>query len=259
MRTSMAVPLGDLGITDNSFGLNACRERRAADEPELSCWAPTGGQFGRPSTFGGASFGQAWIESVHSEPAILGTNPVEVWLRNEEAAARKLLVTLATAAGEVLARKNVRAAPDETTGVRLRWQLTRPDAPDVVVRVRDAGAPGLVLAERPISPEVRPPLTLRLHPQKFIVRDALLTVEVNLGPDLREQSRLVVELESLDDPGTRKSQKIPAIEAGRLECALAVEWLPPGRYELAVRLLAGDGKTLSVATEQIRVIEPAVN
>ncbi|HOZ48179.1 MAG TPA: sugar-binding protein [Candidatus Hydrogenedentes bacterium] len=47
----IAVPLSEVLKGSADFGLNLCRERKASQDPELSCWQQTGSQFGNPSVF----------------------------------------------------------------------------------------------------------------------------------------------------------------------------------------------------------------
>lgn len=47
----LAVPLSEIGIQKNLWGINFCRESRSS-ETEISCWAPTYGFFAKPERFG---------------------------------------------------------------------------------------------------------------------------------------------------------------------------------------------------------------
>jgi hypothetical protein len=50
-RLEIAVPLQRIVTDRPEFGFNVARERKAGGDNELSCWRPTGGQFGNPSAF----------------------------------------------------------------------------------------------------------------------------------------------------------------------------------------------------------------
>jgi hypothetical protein len=184
---------------------------------------------------------------------VRGSNPVEVWLRNDEDRLRRLVVTVDTSAGERVASKRVRMAPGESAGVRIRWRLTGQQAPDLILRLRDADSRAL-LAERPLSMEVREPLEVRLHPRQMLDRRTVVVADVSLGDDLRDSTRVSLRLAPRESGGGAWSREIGPPRGERMECVLDVADVSPGAYRLTMQVTGADGAVLGEASRDVTVI-----
>ncbi|MBN2309568.1 MAG: carbohydrate-binding family 9-like protein [Candidatus Hydrogenedentes bacterium] len=80
-RVEAAIPLSEVVVGGPEFGFNLCRERRAGGELELSCWKPTGGQFGTPSAFAAMRLDTAG----HALPALESSDAGSLELRTADA------------------------------------------------------------------------------------------------------------------------------------------------------------------------------
>ncbi len=242
-----AIPMADLGLSGQQFGLNVCRERRPMETLELSCWSPTGTGFAVPERFGLASLGQAWIADFQASPARLGTNTFTVTLMNETAETRSLNASLliqwpglqylrqlspSTAGGTSL-------APGERRAFTYEYGLSGTEVPQLIYRVYDAGrAVADPIAERVFTPRLVQPLSMAVRPQTTYLSEhaAAAEFEINLADDLRPKTQLSLCLQREDDGAVLRRASLSPIESSRLGVALNLRGLDPGEYALTATL-----------------------
>ncbi|MFO7945518.1 MAG: carbohydrate-binding family 9-like protein, partial [Armatimonadota bacterium] len=251
----MSIPMDDLGLTGSQFGLNVCRERRPMERLELSCWSPTGGGFGTPSRFGLAGLGQSWIRRLQAPPAHIGRNTFEVSIRNEidepvtlqpvlripedDSGAARTLMPLADA---VLSLQ-----PGEIASRSYGYLLSDTDSGQMVFQLSNAS--GEVITRRPFEPRVLPPLTVEVQPQTtYLSRDeADVTVHVNLGNEVRRNSRIVFVVYNTDTGKRLRAQTISEIKSDTVRARLDLSGLEAGTYDLKAVLEITDQATLQEA------------
>jgi hypothetical protein len=144
-------------------------------------------------------------------------------------------------------------APGESAGVRLRWRLTGQQTPDLILRLRDADSRAL-LAERPLSMEVREPLEVRLHPRQMLDRRAVVVADLSLGDDLRNSARVSLRLAPREGGAGAWSREIGPPRGERMECVLDVTDVSPGAYRLTMQVTGADGAVLGEASHDLTVI-----
>ncbi len=240
------IPMADLGLTGSPFGLNVCRERRPMETMELTCWAPTGGSFGQPSTFGTANFGQTWISALNVPPAALGTNNFGVTLTNGSATTRRIATQLSidgAASGDTQTVRPAGGRVDEielaagaSTTRNYAYEVMTSSAPELMLRITDASS-GQELATRTFTPEVASPMELTVRPQITYLANtqAIAEIELNLAEDLRAQSRLVLVL--YDAQGSRvRQQVVDSLRGDRLSARINIASLAAGKYTLRASL-----------------------
>lgn len=242
-----AIPMADLGLTGQQFGLNVCRERRPMETLELSCWSPTGTGFAVPERFGLASLGQAWIADFQAPPARLGTNTLTVTLANETEEPRRVRAVLLTGRsdGEDLRRLGAGTARGVILGSGRRKTVTHEyclwDArvPQLTYRLYDVEKPGAdPIAERVFTPRLVRPLSTAVRPQTTYLSEhaAAAEFEINLAEDLLPSTQLSLRLQREGDAGVLRRASLWPIEGGRLSVALNLRGLDPGEYRLTAAL-----------------------
>lgn len=242
-----AIPMSDLGLTGQQFGLNVCRERRPMETLELSCWSPTGTGFGVPERFGLASLGQAWIADFQAPPARIGTNTFTVTLINETAETRSFNASLLTQWSCLQYLRNLSAgiaggaplAPGERRAFTYEYGLSGTEVPQLIYRVYDAGkAVADPIAERVFTPRLIQPLMMAVRPQTTYLSEhaAAAELEINLADDLRPKAQLSLCLRREGDAAVLRSASLSPIESNRLGIALNMRGLDPGEYVLTATL-----------------------
>jgi hypothetical protein len=261
-RVELTLPLADLQATSTSFGFNLCRERRPTEVFELSCWSPTGGKFGEPSRFGVASFGASFLTSTTLGEGVVGTNSLIAAVANPTAAPLQAqLVVRCTAKDGASARTESKpiALPPGTNRQLAGPYVLRADSGDVVVDVslRDVKS-GKALASQRLSQTVSPPLTAKVSPAlSFTSRPTVsCTVEVAVSKDLRQGSRLTLELVD-DGSGKTVSKSVATRVGGDVLSAMLALGDAAGSYHLRATLLdANRGTVAQLETPISRVRGP---
>ena len=253
----LAIPLADLGITGSRFGFNVCRERRPMESLELSCWSPTGAGFGVPGRFGVAGLGHTWIGELDVPPASLGTNHFTVTLHNETAKSvtltQHVLLTWKKHKKELTAGTAISLAPGATRTRSVDYDLPEAEAPVITFTVKRADDPAKVLDRRTFSPAVQAPLSMNLRPRMYYLSEnrGALELEVNLAPETRRRSRLVLTMAPAEGNTPVRRQTLSSLAGNRLDARLDLTGLPEGTYTLEAVLLGPKGTSLTSASTRV--------
>jgi hypothetical protein len=260
----VGVPIASLGLSANTFGLNVCRERRPLESLELSCWSPTGDGFGVPERFGVASIGGSYLAEYRLGRGLVGSNELQLTIRNESRQARRLLATLSwqQRGQAALYRQEgpYDLAPGQSKELGIGYDIVTDKAPvELAVTVKDADG-GQVLTERRMQQAIPPALKLGLRPKLFYLSDDLgaLQLDLNLAAEVRQ--RAAVALRVLDAGGSRVLRRtvVTELKGRQMQGVLDLRGLGAGTYLLEAVLTAGPGPTARrLATTQVRFMRLA--
>lgn len=243
----LALPIAELGLTGGEFGINLCRERRAGGGTELSCWSPTGGAFNEPSRFVVAGLPGSWLRGLVVGTGTLGHNRLSVVLTNPEDTARRLSVRLTWWQGEGLALERtvgpLAVAPGEEREVSVGYQIDTAGLP-VHLEVAVLDEAGRALTARELQQEVRSALEMTASRSVLLAGERTLYVRTRLhvGPELLEQSRLVVALFRLPETRLVARSELTPPRSPVLRARLALPPPAPGEYSLQVILKDARGE-----------------
>ncbi len=244
-----ALPMADLGLTGQQFGLNVCRERRPMESLELSCWSATGTGFAVPERFGLASLGQAWISHFTAPVAKLGTNTFSVTLQNSTDQPRSLSAGLLTQWSRLQhlrylplgTARGIQIEPGGQRSFTFEYGLSGTELPQLVFRVYDAEKPAEGhIAERVFTPRLLSPVGLEVRPRTSYLSEgvAAAELEINVADDLRDRAQVSLCLSRAGEQTVLRRATVSPIAAGRLEAALNLDGLAPGAYRLTASLEA---------------------
>jgi len=250
----LSVPISELGLTQTSFGLNLCRERRAGGGLELSCWSPTGGGFAQPERFGLANMPTPYIAGFKLGEGLLGRNELMATLVNEGAEPGAFRLRLRCWQGEGAhvehLSKLIRLDPAQHAQVKLAYEITASAQP-VQLELAALDGRGQALAQRSFSQQAPEPLKMALRPRLFFLEEdaAGLEATVRVSEELRKRSQLVVAV--FTEPGMEliARQELEPIEAPLLSARLNVGGLGEGAYTVHVILKKREGEKLTRVAE----------
>jgi len=236
----LALPMGHLGITGTDFGLNFCRERRAAGGNQLSCWCPTGGGFNQPSKFALASLPGGYLQAFSVGDGQVGRSELAVVIKNPNARDRRLSARLVWQQGDKppseLKLGPYTLKPNERRDIVLRYDIALAGLP-AQLQLSVIGEEGEVLAEREVSQHVADVLGLAVSRCVFAGDDREMTVRglLHLSDGLLRNSRVTVAV--LDSgKAVEASQYLTPPGKGALRARLSLPELVPGDYALALLL-----------------------
>ncbi len=255
-----ALPLRSLGLAGTDFGLNICRERRAGDGVELSCWSPTGGSFNQPARFGLASLPGGWLQPFSVGEAVLGQNELTVTLENTTDEPRSLRARLRWWQGnETDAQASVRGPytlqPGATREISFTYDVHRAGEPiELEVAVLDA-AGGELAARRVTQPLVD---VLALDVSRHVLRDTAsrmaLRGVVRAAQNVRDEAVAVLAIFD-EQMWLRVREEIAPVEGEVMRAELRLPDLPPGEYSLHLVLKESAADDAArIAEEKVAVI-----
>ena len=243
----VAIPMRDIGLSGNAFGLNLCRERRPLEALELSCWSPTGDTFRRPERFGVARIGAQYIRHIQTAPPLLGRNALTATIENERGGPARLVAKLhwsqdGSASGFTESAPLDMAAKATRT-VSMHYRIGRDSGPvDLRFELRDLKS-GQLLTEHRMVQSVPSGLALRMPRASCHLGDTHVVVELDLAI-AEELGKTAVLTLVLADSGTiLREQRIGKLGGNRLTASLNVGGLPAGLYELAATLCPAGSRT----------------
>ena len=181
----LAIPLADLGLAQSSFGLNLCRERRPMETLELTCWSPTGGQFGKPDRFGLATIGAPFFSNVRLGRGVLGQNTFSATVTNRTDKEGRFVLKLhweqdAERPGTATAEP-VRLRPGQSAEAGARYAVgTGTEAVRLRATLADSES-GRELAAYHATQGTTPPLLLSVVPKAMFTQRTQCTMEAKLS------------------------------------------------------------------------------
>lgn len=236
----LALPMGHLGITGIDFGLNFCRERRAAGGNQLSCWSPTGGGFNQPSKFALASLPGGYLQSFSVGDGQVGPYLLPVVIKNPDERARRLSVRLVWQQGGGSPSEQklgpCTLKPNESRDLMLGYGIALAGMP-VQLQLSVIGEEGEVLAKREVTQHVADVLDLAVSRCIFTGEDREMTIRglLHLSDYLLRNSRVTVAV--LDSAKAIKaSQGLTPPGKGAMRARIFLPGLVPGDYALALFL-----------------------
>ena len=238
----LRIPLADLGLVGTTFGFNVCRERRPMESLELSCWAPTGGSFGRPERFGTATLGNAFVSALRLGDGVLGWNKAVVSMANRLKRSATLAVELRWRheggewrTVEVPTRP---LAPGQSETVDVPYLATSAAKPvELGFRLVEPASRKALWTYRAVQ-KVRPALGVVAKPStSFVGQDeAQVQLELALSPQWRQAAALRVALFTGDGQRPVAQQLIASPGGDRATARLSLRGLGVGEYRLRVAL-----------------------
>lgn len=239
-----ALPVADLGLTGNEFGLNLCRERRVEGDLQLSAWSPTGGAFLEPGRFGLALLPGNYLGDSALGEAMLGQNELTVTLANPDDRERRLRAELTWWQGDGIALQRslgpFTLAPGATREVTFGYDIaSSPDPVELEIAVLDED--GRALVRRQTTQQVAEVLALEVARRVLSdgERRLALRAAIRLQPRMLERTTLVLALFDEEMRLLGREERAPM---GRvMQATIELPDLAPGRYTLHLVLKPGTG------------------
>jgi len=239
----IAIPLRNVGLTGNVFGLNLCRERRPMEAMELSCWCPTGGSFRQPEKFGVAKIGTQCLKYISAGQPVLGANELTAVIVNEAGRPAQFMARLHWAQKgrkpSVAECPTGMLDPGETKRLGLSYRAAADDAPIRLKFELISDERGKVLAEHKLEQSVRRALDLKLSQAFYHLsqHNAAAQLEVAASQDLRKRCALTLTLSAADSPTVLRRHLLKPVAGSRVVAQLDVSGLAVGRYTLTASLV----------------------
>ena len=236
-----SLPLRDLGLTGSDFGLNLCRERRAAGGNRLSCWTPTGGGFLQPSKFGLATLQGGCIRSLTVSKGMLGRNELTVTVANPDEHERTLTGTLVVSqTGEppaAVQENTDRLRPGQPQQLTFGYRIVQAGTP-VQLDLTITDEHGKTRARQQATQAVADVLYMAVSRRVFTrsLRQVAVRGILQVTDELLKHSRL--SLAVLDANGQEVAEKTLSPANRTMRADLLLPELNPGDY--ALRLAVSD-------------------
>jgi len=241
-----ALPVAGLGLTGTDFGINICRERRAAGGTELSCWSPTGGGFHQPGRFGLASLPGGYLRGFAIGTGMLGHNELSITIENPDDRPRSLGTRLTWWQGDDIALERALGPyalePGEAREVTFGYDIAMAGEP-VQLEMAVLDETGKVLARQEVSQGVVDVLDMAAGRSVLVVGEGTMFARATLRitDDLLARSRLIIALFRRSDMALVARSEFAPPGGSAVRAELSLPDLEPGDYSLHVVLKSGDG------------------
>lgn len=253
-----ALPMTALGLTGTDFGINFCRERRAAGGNELSCWSPTGGAFNQPGKFGLASLPGGWLNAFAVGKGVLGLNRLVATIANPTETEQKLRVRLAWWQGEGIALERTlgpfAVAAGESREVAVGYDVQQTGAP-VHLELSVLNEAGETLARREAGQEIMDVLGMRVSRRLLPPGQRTLTVRgvLQLSEGYLERARLILAV--FDPEMVLEARQVVVPRDRVLRAQIELPPLETGPHSLHVVLKSGEGDDAQRIAEEKVILE----
>lgn len=253
-----ALPMSSLGITGTEFGINFCRERKAAGGNQLSCWSPTGGGFHQPGRFGLASLPGGWLKAFGLGKGMLGQNELSATIANPTDAEQQLRVRLTWWQGEGIALERVRGpftvAGGESREVTVGYDVQRTGAP-VQLELAVLNEDGEVVAERQVEQDIVDVLAMEVSQHLLPASQREITIRGTMQLSEGYLERTEVILAVFDEEMILEAREVITPVDRVMRAQLLLPPLETGPHSLHFVLKSGEGDDAARVAEEKAILE----